>query len=115
MAARWLLIGYQADVLWWLLFAQLLHAASFGMTHAVGIWVVDHQFTGSAHARGMAVMSAVSYGGGAAAGLLLAGFLWDAVSPQTAFMVMTLISLCALVIVAMSKAVIHWQSQTRHE
>lgn len=56
-------------------------------------------------------MSAVSYGGGAAAGLFLAGFLWDVVSAGTAFALMSVISLIALGIMATSKAVIHWQSQ----
>ncbi|MFP4639117.1 MAG: MFS transporter [Guyparkeria sp.] len=108
MAARWLLIGFQADVIGWLLFAQLLHAASFGMTHAVGIWVIDHQFPGRAHARGQAILSAVSYGGGAALGLYLAGLLWGRVEPGMAFAAMTAASLLALVIMLVSRRVIRW-------
>jgi PPP family 3-phenylpropionic acid transporter len=108
MALRWLLIGYQADVLAWLLFAQLLHAASFGMTHAVGIWVIDHQFPGRAHARGQAILSAVSYGGGAALGLYLAGLLWGTVGAGIAFAAMTVASLLALVIIWASRRVIRW-------
>ena len=108
MAARWLLIGFQADVIGWLLFAQLLHAASFGMTHAVGIWVIDHQFPGRAHARGQAILSAASYGGGAALGLYLAGLLWGRVEPGMAFAAMTAASLLALVIMLVSRRVIRW-------
>jgi PPP family 3-phenylpropionic acid transporter len=108
MALRWLLIGYQADVLAWLLFAQLLHAASFGMTHAVGIWVIDHQFPGRSHARGQAILSAASYGGGAALGLYLAGLLWGTVGAAVAFAAMTAASLLALVILWASRRVIRW-------
>ncbi|MFO7581108.1 MFS transporter [Guyparkeria sp.] len=108
MAARWLLIGFQADVIGWLLFAQLLHAASFGMTHAVGIWVIDHQFPGRSHARGQAILSAASYGGGAALGLYLAGLLWGRVGPGMAFAAMTAASLLALVIMLASRRVVRW-------
>jgi len=108
MALRWWLIGYQADVLAWLLFAQLLHAASFGMTHAVGIWVIDHQFPGRSHARGQAILSAVSYGGGAALGLYLAGVLWGTVGAGIAFAAMTAASLLALAIMWASRRVIRW-------
>lgn len=113
MALRWLLIGYQADVLVWLLFAQLLHAASFGMTHAVGIWVIDHQFPGRAHARGQAILSAASYGGGAALGLYLAGLLWGRVEPDVAFAAMTLASLLAFALMLAARRVVRWSPGAR--
>ncbi len=114
MALRWLLIGFQADVIGWLLFAQLLHAASFGMTHAVGIWVIDHQFPGRAHARGQATLSAISYGGGAALGLYLAGLLWGRVGAEIAFAAMTAASLIALGVMLASRRVVRW-SPAAHE
>ena len=43
---RWLLIGFFPDSLSLLLFAQLLHAASFGSFHAAAITWVHHYFTG---------------------------------------------------------------------
>lgn len=114
MALRWLLIGFQADVIGWLLFAQLLHAASFGMTHAVGIWVIDHQFPGRAHARGQAILSAISYGGGAALGLYLAGLLWGRVGAEIAFAAMTVASLVVLGVILASRRVVRWSPAT-HE
>ncbi|MBN2872404.1 MAG: MFS transporter [Halothiobacillaceae bacterium] len=113
MALRWLLIGYQAEVFGWLLFAQLLHAASFGLTHAVGIWVIDHQFPGRAHARGQAILSAISYGGGAALGLYLAGLLWGRVEPGMAFAAMTVASLLAFVLMVVSRRVVRWSPGER--
>ena len=95
MAVRWLMIGTLVDSLIWLLLAQILHAASFGLTHAVGVATIHQHFTGRAQARGQAVFSGFSYGGGAALGLLLAGWLWTQLGPQQAFAAMTLITVVA--------------------
>lgn len=95
MAARWLMIGALVDSLVWLLIAQILHAASFGLTHAVGVATIHQHFTGRAQARGQAVFSGFSYGGGAALGLLLAGWLWVYLGPKLAFDMMALVTLAA--------------------
>ncbi|MGC8698409.1 MAG: MFS transporter, partial [Halothiobacillus sp.] len=95
MALRWALIGTQIDALGWILFAQVLHAASFGLTHAVGIAVIHQQFTGRMQSRGQSIFSGFSYGGGAAVGLMLAGLLWTHLGAQTAFLMMSLVSLGA--------------------
>lgn len=95
MALRWILIGTLVDSLAWLLFAQVLHAASFGLTHAIGIATIHQHFTGRAQARGQSVLAGFSYGGGAASGLLLAGWLWAQMGPQSAFMAMSLVTLAA--------------------
>ncbi|WP_407276691.1 MFS transporter [Halothiobacillus sp. DCM-1] len=95
MSLRWLMIGFGVESLAVLLSAQLLHAASFGLTHAVGVTVMHQEFSGSLQARGQAVYSGLSYGGGAALGLLLAGGLWSAVGAAASFAVMAGISLLA--------------------
>lgn len=95
MALRWVMIATLIDSLFWLLLAQLLHAASFGLTHAVGIAVMHQQFPGAMQARGQAIFSGLSYGGGGAAGLLLAGFLWAHIGATGAFLSMTLVSVLA--------------------
>lgn len=95
MALRWVMIGTLSDSLVWLLLAQLLHAASFGLTHAVGITVMHQQFSGAMQARGQAIFSGLSYGGGAATGLLLAGFLWTHVGAMGAFLAMAFVSVLA--------------------
>ena len=95
MALRWLLIGTQIESLGWILFAQVLHAASFGLTHAVGIAVIHQQFTGRLQSRGQAVFSGFSYGGGAAVGLMLAGWLWTQFGAVASFLVMSLVSVAA--------------------
>lgn len=108
MTVRWLMIGWLVDDLTWLLLAQVLHAASFGLTHAIGIQVINHHFPGRLQARGQAVLSGFSYGGGAAMGLYLAGWLWQHFDPQVAFGCMALVSLLAGVVLLPSLPVVVW-------
>ncbi len=78
---RWLLIGSFADQLFLLLFAQTLHAFSFGLYHAVSIHLIHRFFTGAHQGRGQALYSSVSFGAGGALGNLAAGYLWADFSP----------------------------------
>jgi len=110
MLLRWLMIGWLVDDLAWLLIAQLLHAASFGMTHAIGIHVINHHFPGRSQARGQAVLSGFSYGGGAALGLYLAGWLWQHVGAQAAFGSMALVSLFAALVLLPFTSVVVWSA-----
>lgn len=74
---RWLLIAYGADSLAILLFAQLLHACSFGVAHAVSIELVRTHFKGANQGQAQAMYSSFSFGAGGAAGALIGGLLWD--------------------------------------
>lgn len=76
-ALRWVLIGALPAELPVLLFAQSLHAASFGVYHAVGIHLVNRFFVGRNQGRGQALYSSVTFGAGVAAGSLVSGLLWD--------------------------------------
>lgn len=73
---RWLMNAYLADSLMWMLFAQLLHAASFGLFHAAAIHLIDAHFKGKHHGKGQAVFAASSHGLGGALGMLIAGYTW---------------------------------------
>lgn len=75
-ALRWVLIAAFVDVLPVLLASQLLHAASFGLYHAVAISLIDRMFTGPHQGRGQAFYSSLSFGAGQATGSLAAGYLW---------------------------------------
>ncbi len=94
---RWLLIGYCASWLWVLLFAQLLHAVTFGIAHAASIEIVRTHFKGAHQGQGQALYSSLSFGAGGAVGALMGGFLWDHSASQT-FMVASLSALAAFVI-----------------
>ena len=88
-AARWLLIGYFADSLTLLLFAQLMHAATFGTFHAASIHLVYHYFRGRHKGRGQALYSSVSFGAGGAVGSLASGYAWQGLGPAYTFGVAT--------------------------
>lgn len=75
-ALRWFLIAGFAEYFSALLFAQLLHAASFGSFHAVAIEMVRRYFKSGNVGQGQAFYSAVSFGAGGSLGALLSGALW---------------------------------------
>jgi PPP family 3-phenylpropionic acid transporter len=98
-SVRWLLIAGYADN--WLIItaAQTLHAASFGLYHAVLIYMVHVQFTGAHQGRGQALYSSLSFGAGGAAGSLVSGYLWTGIGPEAMYQLAAVASLCALLLV----------------
>lgn len=82
---RWLLIGHYIDTLWIVIFAQCLHAASFGLYHAVGIELFHRNFKGKLQGRGQALYSAVSFGAGGAVGTLISGAYWEEYAAEVIF------------------------------
>jgi PPP family 3-phenylpropionic acid transporter len=76
-AVRFLLIGWQADNLPVLLFAQLLHAFTFGAYHASALALVHRHFTGRNQARGQALYNSLAFGVGGTLGSLYSGAAWD--------------------------------------
>lgn len=92
-ALRWWLIGHYAHHLPALLFAQSLHAFSFGVFHAVSIHLVHQFFPGSLQGRGQALYSSVGFGVGNALGSLAAGYLWAGLGPAAMFDLATLVGI----------------------
>lgn len=84
-ALRWLLIGHFAAHLPVLLFAQSLHAFSFGVFHAVSIHLIHQFFPGSSQGRGQALYSSLGFGVGNSLGSLTAGYLWMGFGPTAMF------------------------------
>ncbi len=82
---RWVLIGHFAGNLSLLLFAQTLHAFSFGVFHAASIHLIHQFFPGSLQGRGQALYSSLSFGAGNAVGSLAAGYLWQGLGPRVMF------------------------------
>jgi PPP family 3-phenylpropionic acid transporter len=95
-ALRFVLLGWLADVLWLLVIAQLLHAATFGAFHAAAVAAVQRVFPAAAHARGQTLFSSVTYGAGGAVGALAAGWLWEGGGPGLAFSFSALAGLVGL-------------------
>ena len=83
---RWWLIAMFADSLPILIFAQFLHAASFGLFHAAAIHLIDQYFSGSIQGRGQALYSSISFGLGGSLGSLMSGYTWDSIGPSYVYL-----------------------------
>lgn len=94
---RWFLIAYLADELAVLLFAQILHAASFGTAHAFAVELVRKYFAGGLEGQGMALYSGLSFGAGGAVGAVLSGWVWET-QPAATFVAAGLCCALALVV-----------------
>jgi PPP family 3-phenylpropionic acid transporter len=95
---RWWLTGQFADSLVLMIFAQTLHAASFGIYHAVGIQLIHRYFTGKHQGKGQALYSSLSFGAGGAVGIFFAGLGWDVLGGETVFFAASAVALVALII-----------------
>jgi PPP family 3-phenylpropionic acid transporter len=98
-AIRWGLIGAFPENFPVMLFAQLFHAASFGIFHAVAIAYFHHYFTGRHHGRGQALYSSMSFGAGGALGAYYSGYVWDAMGGDVSFYVAGVMCVVALGVV----------------
>ena len=95
---RWLLIGLLVEHLAWLLLAQVLHAATFGLYHAVAIQYVHRFFKGRIQGRGQALYSSASFGAGMAAGSLFSGYIWNSAGAAVCFSIAAGLSFLAALI-----------------
>lgn len=85
-ALRWFLIAYFPEHLSIIILAQLLHAATFGIHHAVAIQLIHRFFQGRHQGRGQALYSSLSFGAGGALGSLLGGYIWEGIGPAEVFL-----------------------------
>jgi len=79
---RFAMIGWGVGSLEVLVFAQLLHGATFGVYHAAAIAAVNLWFPGKLQSRGQALYGSLSFGAGGMVGGLLSGFTWESVGPE---------------------------------
>lgn len=95
---RWLLIGYFPNQLLLVLFAQTLHAASFGVYHASAIALFHKSFTGRHQGRGQGLYSSVSFGLGGAIGSYYSGAVWESLGAQSAYVIAAALSGAAFIV-----------------
>ncbi|MGH1463222.1 MAG: MFS transporter [Neptuniibacter sp.] len=95
---RWIIIGMVPDILGLMLFAQILHAATFGALHAVGIALVHHYFSESTYGQGQALFSSIGFGLGGALGAFVSGFMWEGFGAFGTFSMSALASLVAILL-----------------
>jgi PPP family 3-phenylpropionic acid transporter len=92
---RWLLIGFYPDSLTVLIFAQALHAATFGSFHAAAMQTVHRFFVGRHQYRGQAIYGSVSFGLGGALGSFYSGYSWAVLGSTATFVVAALFAFAA--------------------
>ncbi|MCU7555117.1 MFS transporter [Alteromonas sp. ASW11-19] len=76
-ALRWYALADYAHLGWVVVASQLIHALSFGLTHAASVHFIHHFFPQTFHSRGQAVYISVAFGLGGAVGNYLAGQFWQ--------------------------------------
>ncbi|MBS3962972.1 MAG: MFS transporter [Methylomonas sp.] len=97
-SVRWWLIGHGTEHLPVLVFAQLLHAASFGITHVVAMQLL-HRYFGEHHlGKGQALYSSLSFGVGGVLGSYFSGYWWDALGGNLVFVAASLVCGLALIV-----------------
>ena len=94
---RFVLIGWGADSLAILIFAQVLHGATFGSYHAAAVAAVNRWFGAQHQARGQALYGSISFGAGGMIGGLLSGYTWDWIGPAWTYSFGSVFALCGLV------------------
>ncbi|HVL01071.1 MAG TPA: MFS transporter [Dongiaceae bacterium] len=97
-ALRWWLTGYFPNHTGILVLAQLGHAATFGVFHALAIHLIHRFFTQQASGQGQAVYSAFCYGAGNAAGAYLAGLIVQAYGGAVAYYAASVLLLLSAVL-----------------
>ena len=95
---RWLLIGLFPEHLSVMLFAQILHAATFGIYHAAAIQLIHTYFKGRHQGKGQALYSSLSFGAGGALGSFYSGYVYDYFGALLMFVIAAVLSLLAFII-----------------
>jgi len=95
---RWLLIAWMVDDMRVLLFAQLLHAATFGSAHVAAMHLVQGYFGTHHQGKGQALYSSLSFGLGGMLGGLYSGYGWDSYGASWVFTFAAVLSALAFII-----------------
>lgn len=92
---RWLLTGYFAEYIAVMIFAQSLHAITFGVYHAVMIHAISKLLPAGLEGRGQALYASLSFGVGGSLGIYFASQVWETLN-ATLFLIVSLVTLIAL-------------------
>jgi PPP family 3-phenylpropionic acid transporter len=95
---RWFLIGIYIDNLFITIIAQIFHASTFGLYHAVTIAYIHRYFKGQHQGKGQALYSSVSFGVGGALGSLSGGYLWASAGAEITFLIAAVVAFFAFVV-----------------
>ena len=90
-ALRWILIASLTHPVL-IALTQLLHALTFAGFHIAAITYVNRTFPVEARNSGQGIFSALSFGVGGSLGLILSGFLYDALGSGMLFLIFSVIA-----------------------
>jgi PPP family 3-phenylpropionic acid transporter len=79
---RFVITGAGPDLLWVLVAAQLMHAATFAAHHSASVVTMQRWFAGPLQASGQALYMSIAYGIGGTLGGLFMTFCWDRYGPE---------------------------------
>jgi len=99
---RWVMLFYATSALV-ILFAQVLHAMTYGAFHVASILYMDQLTPTEAKTLGQAVNNAVTYGFGIMAGFLLNGYYFDILGAPVLFLISALMAFCGGVLLVFNK------------
>lgn len=109
---RWCVIGAFADSIWLIVLAQLAHAATFGVFHAIAIYLIHRYFNSEASGQGQGMYSAFSFGAGGALGAWLSGLIVETQGGSVAyFMAAAAAGLAALLALKLREPATHSAQQ----
>lgn len=101
---RFVIVAWGVESMPLMVFAQLLHAFTFGAFHAAGVALMHQYFRGRNQTRGQALYTSVGYGLGGTLGTLLSGYAWEGWGAQWTFSAAAFAALLALMLVSGSPA-----------
>lgn len=104
---RFGLIGVAIDSLWLIIFAQTLHAATFGSFHAASVQVIAQFFKGRHQAKGQAIYNSVAYGVGGTIGGVAGGYALQYLGGQQTFMLAAAFPLAGFIVVTLGLKLTH--------
>ena len=99
---RWVMLFYATSALV-ILFAQVLHAMTYGAFHVASILYMDQLTPTEAKTLGQAVNNAVTYGFGIMAGFLLNGYYFDILGAPLLFLISAAMAFCGGVLLMFNK------------
>lgn len=97
---RFGLIGWGVLLVPVLVFAQLLHALTFGVCHAASIAALHRWFPLQQQGRVQGLYGSASFGAGGLIGALGSGYLWPLVNPAWVYTLASLAAACGFVLIA---------------
>lgn len=96
---RFMILGVAVDNIVLLLFAQSLHAATFGSFHAASVEVISQFFKGKHQARGQAIYNSVAYGLGGTIGGLSGGYALQYLGGESTFLLSAVFPLIGFLVI----------------